>query len=342
MFVGEAPGRLGADASGIPFHGDQTGHNFEELLRFVGLDRSQVFITNAVLCNPRTEDGHNATPKKSEVANCSGYLREQIDLVRPKVIATLGAIALEALEHVEPHGLALSRHVRTAHRWYGRILVPLYHPGARALIHRSSPNQRSDFQFLAETLRRATKARKAVYGTTRTEVVDLVRLILARYDQISYFALHKVLYLVEWNALESTGRRASSAFFLRQKDGPYCTDIHLTRLKRALPELVVSGPASRPILSIGKGRQPAEAQSHLPAEYQAVVKRVLESTIHLSDAELKIKVYLTKPLRAILRAERARLVNLYNTPIFTEGGESVASVITTHAQTAPRLGAEEK
>src|SRR5687767_4808993 len=67
MFIGEAPGRLGADNSGIPFHGDKAGHNFEELLEFAKLDRSNIFVTNAVLCNPRDEDGNNSTPTKIEV-----------------------------------------------------------------------------------------------------------------------------------------------------------------------------------------------------------------------------------------------------------------------------------
>ena len=55
MFIGEAPGRLGADSSAIPFHGDKAGSNFEKLLRHVGLSRYDLFITNAALCNPKDE-----------------------------------------------------------------------------------------------------------------------------------------------------------------------------------------------------------------------------------------------------------------------------------------------
>ena len=64
VFIGEAPGRLGADRTGIPFYGDQAGQNFERLLQFTGLTRKQVFITNAVLCNPRDEKGNNSPPNK--------------------------------------------------------------------------------------------------------------------------------------------------------------------------------------------------------------------------------------------------------------------------------------
>ena len=64
MFVGEAPGRLGADRTAVPFHGDVAGDNFERLLALSGLARRDVFITNAVLCNPRDENGNNAPPSR--------------------------------------------------------------------------------------------------------------------------------------------------------------------------------------------------------------------------------------------------------------------------------------
>ena len=53
MFIAEAPGRHGADRTGVPLDGDKTGDNFEELLKHIGWKREDVFITNAVLCNPQ-------------------------------------------------------------------------------------------------------------------------------------------------------------------------------------------------------------------------------------------------------------------------------------------------
>jgi uracil-DNA glycosylase family 4 len=153
MFIGEAPGRLGADNTLIPFHGDQAGHNFESFVLQVGLNRYESFVTNAVLCNPKDENGNNATPSVEEVRNCSEFLKRQLDLVQPKVVATLGAIALKATALVEPHLLSLSKHVRTPKSWYRRTLIPLYHPGQRALIHRSFSNQLADYQAVAETVR---------------------------------------------------------------------------------------------------------------------------------------------------------------------------------------------
>ena len=62
LFVAEAPGRLGADRTGIPLYGDRTGENFQTLLGNIGWKREQVFITNAVLCNPKQETGITAPP----------------------------------------------------------------------------------------------------------------------------------------------------------------------------------------------------------------------------------------------------------------------------------------
>src|SRR5438034_8738411 len=59
MFIGEAPGRKGADRTRTPFSGDQSGKNFERFIGSIGLDRSEIFITSAALCNPRSPTGAN-------------------------------------------------------------------------------------------------------------------------------------------------------------------------------------------------------------------------------------------------------------------------------------------
>ena len=316
MFIGEAPGRLGADASAIPFHGDQAGHNFEELLAFVGLDRNQAFITNAVLCNPRGPEGNNATPNKDEVGNCADYLKEQIDLVDPKIVVTLGSVALEAIKGVAPHNLRMGTSVRTLNRWYGRKLIPLYHPGTRALVHRSMANQRSDYQFVAEQLRRLDKTKKEVAGATKGGVARLVRAIVAERGHVSYFALHKLVFLVECEAMRTLGYCLSDAYFLRQKDGPYCTDLHPAKLRRAIPELSFSGSDNRLTVSF-KTKQlfDEDGLTELGAGEMPVVRAVLEKTKGMSDSQLKTRVYLTAPMRKLLREERTQFVNTYNAPI---------------------------
>lgn len=317
MFIGEAPGRLGADTSGIPFHGDQAGHNFESLLAFAGLDRSQVFVTNSVLCNPKDESGNNSTPTRNEIANCSIYLREQVELINPLIIATLGSVSLEAIKSIEMHTLSISKNVRTAHTWFGRKLIPLYHPGQRALLHRSMANQRSDYQFVADTYKKLAREKSnKVSGVTRHDITELAKLILEKQEKISYFALHKLFYLIECEAQKNLGHRLTSAFFIRQKDGPYCTDLHLSKLTKALPQLSVSGPTTKPILSLSRSPLDLFDVHQLETQIDAsLVENVLRNTKNLSDSELKTKVYLSAPMRRILRIEKTQFVNLYNAPI---------------------------
>ncbi len=149
LFVAEAPGRLGADVSGVPLTGDRAGRTFEALLEAGGFERSAVFVTNAVLCNPRDAAGRNDRPTCREVANCGRHLARLIQIVQPDWVATLGAVALDAVRRIAQHDLVLARDVGRPVAWNGRRLVPLYHPGPRALIHRPLPVQRADYQRLA-------------------------------------------------------------------------------------------------------------------------------------------------------------------------------------------------
>src|SRR6266516_3743156 len=81
MFIGEAPGRKGADRTRIPFSGDQSGKNFERFLASINLKRSDIFITSAALCNPRAPSGANRRPTGAEMRNCSEFLGRTITLV---------------------------------------------------------------------------------------------------------------------------------------------------------------------------------------------------------------------------------------------------------------------
>jgi DNA polymerase len=149
LFVAEAPGRLGADRTGVPLTGDRTGRNFDALLAGAGIERDRVFVTNAVLCNPRRPDGANDRPRAEEIRNCSDHLRALIDLLDPPWVVSLGRAALDALDRIEPHVRVLARDVGTATPWYGRHLVPLYHPGPRAVARRGFGQHAADYATLA-------------------------------------------------------------------------------------------------------------------------------------------------------------------------------------------------
>jgi uracil-DNA glycosylase len=144
LFVAEAPGRLGAEKSGIPLQGDQSGRNFERLLAAVGLTREDVFITNAVLCNPQTPSGLNDKPTRAEVIECNHFLSSTIEVVAPALVIALGVSALAALGRVERHDLMLRRDLARPTPWFGRQLAVLYHPSPRTRVFRSWEEQVRD------------------------------------------------------------------------------------------------------------------------------------------------------------------------------------------------------
>ncbi|HEV7645770.1 MAG TPA: uracil-DNA glycosylase [Pyrinomonadaceae bacterium] len=153
MFIAEAPGRQGADRTRIPFSGDRSGANFNALLGSIGLERKDIFITNAVMCSPRSATGANRKPAKSEIKNCSSFLKRQIELLAPKVMVTIGTVALEALKAIEYHEFVLKNDVGKILNWNGRNLVPLYHPSPQVVISvRRMPQQLEDFQILKKAL----------------------------------------------------------------------------------------------------------------------------------------------------------------------------------------------
>lgn len=148
MFIAEAPGRGGGERTGVPFSGDHSGRTFERLLGEAGWTRDDIFITNAALCNPQGPTGANRPPTMRELANCSGHLRATLAVVNPPVVVTLGAVALGALGRIERHGLKLTDARGTAHAWYGRTLVPLFHPSPKVLAWYPYARMAGDFRTL--------------------------------------------------------------------------------------------------------------------------------------------------------------------------------------------------
>ena len=321
MFIGEAPGRLGADASELPFHGDKSGHNFESLLEQVGLSRYHSFVTNAVLCNPKDENGNNATPSSVEVANCASFLQEQIALVNAPVVVTLGAVALRSTALVKAHALTLRDSVRNAHPWAGRQLIPAYHPGQRAMVHRSFANQLADYQFIAEKVCRCggSPRRKSSgkLGRTSEKVGAAARVLLEESGELSYFALHKLLFIAEVRHLEIASARLTDGYYVRQKDGPYCVELHASRLVTIIPgcsiqnlgkHLMVSLP---PVDLLGGASQ----LSSLSLAARRTLLEVAAKYSRLTADKLKTAVYLTAPMRQLLRREKNLRVNLFNSAV---------------------------
>lgn len=119
LFVGEAPG-ADEDRQGVPFVGD-AGQLLAKMIEAMGLTRDEVFIANTVKCHPPA----NRKPAPDEVAACLPYLREQIALLRPKVIVALGAVATQALLGVDTKISDLRGQWQ---RFENIDLMPTYHP----------------------------------------------------------------------------------------------------------------------------------------------------------------------------------------------------------------------
>ncbi len=140
MLIGEAPG-MEEDRRGEPFVG-RAGKLLDKMLLAIGLDRSTVYIANILKCRPP----ENRNPRPEEAENCSGYLRRQIALVKPKIILALGGVAASALLDAQT---PVGRLRGQEHRLPGGDipLVVTYHP---AYLLRS-PNQKraawDDLQF---------------------------------------------------------------------------------------------------------------------------------------------------------------------------------------------------
>ncbi len=321
MFIGEAPGRLGADASELPFHGDRSGHNFESLLEQVGLSRYDAFVTNAVLCNPKAENGNNATPSPSEVANCAQFLKEQLELVNAPVVVTLGAVALRATALVTTHTLTLKESVRKAHTWAGRQLIPAYHPGQRAMVHRSFANQLADYQFVAEAVRRGSSAARrkpsAKLSRASEKVGVAARVLLQESGELSYFALHKLLFMAEVRHLEATSERLTEGYYVRQKDGPYCVELHASRLPALIPGSFTRTVGKHLMVSLGQGDllSGASPDGALSASARRTLLDVATKYGQLPAGKLKTAVYLTAPMRKLLRKEKTLRMNLFNSAV---------------------------
>jgi uracil-DNA glycosylase len=147
MFVGEAPG-ANEDREGLPFVG-QAGKLLDKLLAEIGLDRAQVFVANVLKCRPPG----NRDPQPSEIEACEPYLFQQVELIEPLVVCTLGNFATKLLRDdstgiTRLHGQA---EVRTIGRRAVR-LFPLFHPAAALYTPRTLETLRADFQRIPELL----------------------------------------------------------------------------------------------------------------------------------------------------------------------------------------------
>ena len=312
LFIAEAPGRLGADRTGIPLFGDKTGENFENLLGNVGWKREDIFITNAILCNPRKENGNNGTPSLEEIKNCSCYLEMTINLIQPDVVISLGRVALDALSFIFPHNINLSQNVANIFDWYNRKLVPLYHPGPRALIHRTYSKQTSDFIFLSKKFhplkgvlnKKNTIKNKDVFhlDSLISKPLNQVIYAITKYlKELTYFKLVKLLYLIDLTAIEKLGSTITDQVYLRQQDGPWIPKLMNIIKQMNNFELKISWRGNQQIIKMGP-----MSMLNLTLEDKKldVIAEIITKYGNMSNASIKTSVYRTAPMKFILKEEK--------------------------------------
>jgi len=149
MFVGEAPG-FHEDKQGVPFVG-QAGKLLERLLEQIGLRREDVYIANVLKCRPPG----NRDPLPEEIEACESHLFRQIEVIRPKVVATLGNFATKLLSG-KPLGITRVHGMEQEVVLGGSrvVLYPLFHPAAALYTPRMLDVLQGDFARLPELLGR--------------------------------------------------------------------------------------------------------------------------------------------------------------------------------------------
>jgi len=142
MFIGEAPG-FHEDRQGRPFVG-AAGKFLDELLASIGLKREEVFIANVIKCRPPG----NRDPRPDEIAACRPYLDKQIELIRPRIIVTLGRFSMARYFP----GASISRIHGQPKRVGNVIYYPMFHPAAALHQPRWRSMVEEDIQRIPELL----------------------------------------------------------------------------------------------------------------------------------------------------------------------------------------------
>jgi DNA polymerase len=143
MFIGEAPGK-NEDLRGEPFVG-AAGRFLDELLEHAGLEREEVYIANVLKCRPPG----NRDPEVVEIETCTPFLREQIRLVNPEILVTLGNFATRFVLKTTAGITSLRGTTQQAGRF---LVLPIFHPAA-AIYDRSKRDALvNDFERLGELL----------------------------------------------------------------------------------------------------------------------------------------------------------------------------------------------
>jgi len=159
MFVGEAPG-FNEDQKGEPFVG-AAGKLLNDLLASAGLSRDYIYIANVIKCRPP----NNRDPEPDEVETCKPFLLQQIQLIRPKLVCTLGNWATQTLLERK---VGITKVKAQAFYLKDFVLFPLLHPAAALHQGNLLPTLKEDFKKLKDFLDKHTKPAEPASAATPT------------------------------------------------------------------------------------------------------------------------------------------------------------------------------
>jgi uracil-DNA glycosylase len=183
LFVGEAPG-FHEDKQGEPFVG-AAGQLLTRMLNEVlALGREDVYIANVIKCRPPG----NRDPQDDEIEACTPWLVEQVSLIQPIVIATLGNFATKFVLNTQQ---GITRMRGRAYPWHGRTVIPTFHPAA--ILHgggersRQFAELREDFELIRDTLAELRRPPPPPAPPPRREPVTVPEAAPAPEEQLELF-----------------------------------------------------------------------------------------------------------------------------------------------------------
>jgi DNA polymerase len=151
VLVGEAPGKK-EDETGLPFVGS-AGALLNELLETANIDRDDIFIANILKCRPPG----NRKPHVGEIEACLSHLIDQLNIIKPRVIATMGNVATKVFfdkYDIEKHSMG-EVHGQTFQidtTWGKSTLIPIYHPAAAVYNRNLKPELEKDMKKISRLI----------------------------------------------------------------------------------------------------------------------------------------------------------------------------------------------
>jgi len=243
-----------------------------------------------------------------------------INLIKPKIIVTLGRIALWSLNQIQNHSFTIKEHVGKVWEWNGYSLLPLYHPGPRALIHRPISIQANDYKVLHKFLQKSTKLAVSisqVNSNNEAIIIDPLKQVLLYFidklQSISFFKATKLIYLADNKAIEQFGYSITGSIYLREAEGPWIPRLKDVANQLDKKEIEWYFEKKKPFL---KKRTISNDLSGFKSELISILEDVLHTYGPMSDSGIKMSAYRTKPMQYVLEKEKKSTKMMHRAVIY--------------------------